>query len=405
MVTRYRDRTGARAVMQDQVMKMENRPAELIPENLEFVAQAPEFSVIVPTFNERENVPEVVQRLEACLNGKGWEVIFVDDDSPDGTAARVREIACRNPRVRCLQRIGRRGLSSACVEGMLASSAPFLAVMDADCQHDERVLPRMLDILKSGDADIVVGSRYINGGGIGSWGSSRAKMSRFATRLSRAVIKKDLSDPMSGFFAMRRNVLELAVRDLSNIGFKILLDLVASSPQPLRLKETPYTFRDRHAGQSKLDSQAMWGYVMLLADKLIGHILPVRFVAFALVGAVGVLVHFAVLSTLFRVMAAPFHFSQAAATIAAMVGNFVLNNALTYRDMRLKGWQWIKGLASFALSCSLGALANVGIASYLFRRDTSWAVAALAGIAVGAVWNYAVTSFYTWSKEGRGPRN
>jgi dolichol-phosphate mannosyltransferase len=263
----------------------------------------------------------------------------------------------------------------------------------------------MLEILKAGDTDIVVGSRYIEGGGIGSWTASRAKMSRFATRLGRTVMKQDLSDPMSGFFALRRGVLELAVRDLSNIGFKILLDLVASSPGTLRLKETPYTFRNRHAGESKLDSQAMWGFVMLLADKLIGHIVPVRFVAFAMVGALGVFVHFAILSTLFQLMAVPFHFSQGAATVSAMVCNFALNNALTYRDMRLKGWQWFKGLGSFSLSCSLGALANVGIASYLFRRDTSWAVAALAGIAVGAVWNYAVTAFYTWSKEGRGPRN
>jgi len=391
--------------MQEQLIKIEGRTTTLAAENGEWATQAPELSVIVPTFNERDNVAEIVQRLEASLSGNAWEVIFVDDDSPDGTAARAREIARTDPRVRCLQRIGRRGLSSACVEGMLASSAPFLAVMDADCQHDETVLPRMLEILKAGDTDIVVGSRYIEGGGIGSWTASRAKMSRFATRLGRTVMKQDLSDPMSGFFALRRGVLELAVRDLSNIGFKILLDLVASSPGTLRLKETPYTFRNRHAGESKLDSQAMWGFVMLLADKLIGHIVPVRFVAFAMVGALGVFVHFAILSTLFQLMAVPFHFSQGAATVSAMVCNFALNNALTYRDMRLKRWQWFKGLGSFSLSCSLGALANVGIASYLFRRDTSWAVAALAGIAVGAVWNYAVTAFYTWSKEGRGPRN
>lgn len=367
--------------------------------------QAPELSIIVPTFNEGDNVSEVVRRLEACLNGNSWEVIFVDDDSPDGTATRVREIARRNPRVRCLHRIGRRGVSSACVEGMMASSAPYLAVMDADCQHDERALPLMLDILRTGDTDVVVGSRYSEGGGIGGWNASRAKMSRFATLLSRAVIRQELSDPMSGFFALRRSALELAVHNLSNIGFKILLDLIASSPQPLRLKETPYTFRNRHAGESKLDSQAMWGYVMLLADKLVGQIVPVRFVAFGLVGTVGVFVHFAVLSMLFRGMIIPFRISQAAATIMAMVVNFALNNALTYRDMQLKGWQWIKGLGSFGLSCSLGALANVGIASYLFNRDTSWALAALAGIAVGAVWNYAVTAFYTWSKVGRGPRS
>jgi dolichol-phosphate mannosyltransferase len=283
---------------------------------------------------------------------------------------------------------------------MLASSAPYLAVMDADCQHDETVLSEMLTILRAGETDLVVGSRYTDGGGIGNWNESRAKMSRLATTLSRAVVKQELSDPMSGFFALRREVLDLAVRDLSNIGFKILLDLIASSPRPLRIAETPYTFRTRHAGESKLDSQAMWGYAMLLADKLIGHIVPVRFVAFGLVGALGVLVHFATLLVFFKFMAVPFRYSQGIATVVAMAFNFALNNALTYRDRRLQGWKWLKGLLSFAFCCSLGALANVGIASYLFNRDTGWALAALAGIVVGAVWNYAVTSFYTWSAGG-----
>lgn len=357
-----------------------------------------EFSIIVPTFNERDNILEVVHRLEACLKGKDWEVIFVDDDSTDGTAQYVREIAGRNRRVRCLQRVGRRGLSSACVEGMMASAAPYLAVMDADCQHDEAVLPRMLEALKVGDVDIVIGSRYIDGGGIGSWNQSRAKMSRFATHLSRAVIKRELSDPMSGFFALRRDTLEAVVRDLSNIGFKILVDVVASSPRTLRVKEIPYEFRNRHAGESKLDSQAMWGYLMLLGDKLFGHIVPIRFVAFVLVGSVGVFVHFAVLTTLFRALSLPFSVSQGTATILAMVGNYMLNNSLTYRDMRLAGLRWVRGLFSFMLACSIGALGNIGVSSYLFKHGTVWVVAALAGIMVGSIWNYVVTAVYTWNK-------
>ena len=231
----------------------------------------PELAVIIPTFNERENIPELVRRLDECLKNVLWEVIFVDDDSPDGTARIARGIAQQDPRVRCIQRIGRRGLSSACVEGILASSAPYVAVMDADLQHDERVLPRMLEALKKGDTDIVVGSRYTEGGGIGSWDESRARMSRFATRLSRTVIQRDLSDPLSGFFALRREGFEGAVRNLSNVGFKILIDLLASSPQPLRLKEIPYDFRTRRAGESKLDSQAVWGYGMLLTDKLVAN--------------------------------------------------------------------------------------------------------------------------------------
>jgi dolichol-phosphate mannosyltransferase len=357
-----------------------------------------ELSVIVPTFNERDNVVEVVQRLEVCLEGIAWEVIFVDDDSGDGTAVRVREMAQQNRHVRCVQRIGRRGLSSACVEGMLASSAPYLAVMDGDCQHDESILPRMLDILRAGDADIVVGSRYTDGGGIGAWNVSRARMSRVATGLSRAVIKQVLSDPMSGFFALRRETLESAARKLSSLGFKILLDVIASSPRPPRLKEIPYEFRDRRAGESKLDNHVMWDYVMLLADKLIRHLVPVRFVAFMVVGTVGVLVHFVVLTALFRTISVSFAYSQAAAAIVAMTTNFVLNNALTYRDMRLTGWGWVKGWVSFVLACSVGALANVGIASYLFTHATFWVLSAMAGIVVGAVWNYAVTAMYTWNR-------
>jgi len=355
-------------------------------------------SVIVPTFNELDNVREVVSRLDRSLQGTAWEVIFVDDDSPDGTATRVREIAQRDPRVRCIQRIGRRGLSSACVEGMLSSSSPYLAVLDGDCQHDEALLPCMLELLREGEADMVVGSRYMNGGGIGGWDDSRARMSQFATRLSKAVIKHELSDPMSGFFALRREALETAVRGLSSIGFKILLDLVASSPRTVRLKEIPYEFRSRHSGESKMDSQAMWDYLMLLADKALGGVVPVRFVAFALVGAVGVLVHFAALIALFRGMSLPFTISQAGAAAVAMVSNFILNNALTFRDMRLTGWRWVKGLISFALTCSLGTLANVGVASYLFNRHALWELSALVGVVVAAVWNYAMTATYTWKK-------
>ena len=384
---------------------MQSKVAELLDRTSGEERQVAELTVIVPAFNERENVYEVVSRLEQCLGGEAWEVIFVDDDSPDGTAARVREIAQRDPRVRCLQRIGRRGLSSACIEGMMASSAPYIAVIDGDCQHDETVLPGMLDLLKSGQADVVVGTRYAAGGGIGSWDESRAKMSRFATSLSRAVIKHDLSDPMSGFFALRREVLEGAVRNLSSIGFKILLDIIASSPKSVRVKELPYEFRNRHAGESKLDNQAVWSYMMMLADKLIGGIVPVRFLSFALIGGIGVFIHFAVLTGLFRTMSLPFAVSQAAAAAVAMACNFTLNNTLTYRDMRLKGWKWLKGLISFTLACSLGAFANVGVASYLFKHHTLWELSALAGIVVGAVWNYAMTATYIWSKPSSKSRS
>jgi dolichol-phosphate mannosyltransferase len=358
----------------------------------------PELSVIVPTFNERGNVVELIERLEGVLGEVAWEVVFVDDDSPDGTADLVREIAQQNSRVRCLQRIERRGLSSACIEGMLASSAPYVAVIDGDLQHDESLLPNMLALLRQSEVDIVVGSRYAAGGDISDWDLKRARISRLAGRLSRIMVPADLTDPMSGFFMMRRPVLTASVRRLSAIGFKILADLFASSPQKLRFKELPYRFRPRRAGESKLDSLSAWDFLMLLLDKLVGHVIPVRFMAFSIVGAAGVAVHFAALALIRKLSGASFIEAQAGATITAMTFNFAVNNVLTYRDRQLRGWAWLRGWLSFVLACSIGGFANLGLAKVVYEWGRGWALAAFAGILVGAVWNYAITRMLTWRR-------
>jgi dolichol-phosphate mannosyltransferase len=358
-----------------------------------------ELSVIVPTFNERDNVAELVRLLDRALAGLRWEVIFVDDDSTDNTADEIRSIAQSNARVRCLQRIGRRGLASACIEGALASSAPYIAVMDADLQHDETILSVMLTELKTGGADIVVGSRYVKGGGVGEWQSHRAAMSRLATRLSRLVSRADLKDPMSGFFIIRRTVFMEAVRNLSSVGFKILLDLFASSPRPLVFREVPYGFRSRKAGESKLDSTVMWDYLMLLMDKLIGKYIPIRFLSFLIIGGFGVVVHMAVLATALKGIDLSFEVSQTAATVVAMTTNFFLNNMLTYRDLRLRGWQNLRGLLTFYAVCGLGAAANVGVAGFIFGLNYRWWFAGIVGIIIGSVWNYVATATFTWRRK------
>ncbi len=355
-----------------------------------------ELTVVVPAYNERDNIERVAAELDRHLADIRWEAIFVDDDSPDGTADAVREAGRRDARIRCIQRIGRRGLSSACIEGMLASSAPYLAVMDADLQHDPALLPRMLEELRSGETDIVIGSRYISGGGIGDWKRSRAFISRFANKLAQFILKADLSDRMSGYFMVRREVVAAAAHQLSGLGFKILLDLFASSPWPLRYKELPYTFRQRLAGESKLDSQAVWSYLMLLLDKAFGRILPVRLVTFVIVGAMGVGVHMAVFVAMQRLGGIDFVSSQVVATLTAMVSNFAINNMLTYRDIRLRGWRWLWGLVTFMLACSVGAITNVHVASLLVSQHYQPNLSALAGVLVSTVWNYAVTATYTW---------
>jgi dolichol-phosphate mannosyltransferase len=353
-------------------------------------------ALVVPTLNERDNIAPLLAQLETALAGIAWEIVFVDDDSRDGTTAHIRNLAQTDPRVRCLHRIDRRGLSSACIEGILATSAPFVAVMDADLQHDETLLPHMLAALEDGGLDLVIGSRYAEGGSIGDWEKGRARLSSVATRLGRLILKADVADPMSGFFMLRRDFFDQAVRAMSGLGFKILIDLFVSSDRPPRFLELPYQFRQRRHGATKLDSLVGLQYLMLLWEKLFGHVVPVRFVLFGLVGSLGLVVHLLVLRL--GLAALPFAASQALATMVAMIGNFSLNNALTYRDRRLTGRKFCLGLLSFCLICAIGAVANVGVADFLFAQDQPWWLAGLAGALVSSIWNYCASSALTWHR-------
>jgi dolichol-phosphate mannosyltransferase len=355
-------------------------------------------SIIIPTLNERENIKPLLALVKAALPDTEWEVIFVDDDSGDGTAEHVRDLARSNRHVRCLQRIGRRGLATACMEGVLACASPYIAIMDADMQHDERLLPEMLEALDSGVADLVVGSRYVPGGGVGDWSSNRVRMSGAATRLARIICKADIADPLSGFFMCRRDIFEAALRRMSGQGFKVLLDLLASSPEPPRVRELPYSFRERQYGESKLDTMIAWEYGMLLADKLVGRFVPVRFALFGLIGGLGLVVHLAMLWVALNLLAIDFSASQAMATIVAMTSNFVLNNQFTYRDQRLRGLKLLRGLGIFYLICGIGAIANVGVASYAFTSSHTWWLAGVAGAVIGSVWNFAMSSVFTWRR-------
>jgi dolichol-phosphate mannosyltransferase len=368
------------------------QPARL---SFESVHHSPELSVIVPTFNEAPNVELVVRALVASLHGIDWEVIFVDDDSSDGTTNAARLIARCDGRVRCIRRIGRRGLAGASIEGMLSSSAPVIAIMDGDLQHDVSLLPEMLRRIRAGD-DLVIASRFCHAGSAAD-GLSRTRLggSRVATRLARTLLHINVSDPMSGFFAIRRPAFEALAPRLSTQGFKILMDILASTPQPLRTSEMPLRFRARQHGVSKLDNLVAAEYLSLLLAKLTGDVLSLRFVLFALIGGFGVAVHLATLK-LALAFGLTFSLAQMTAAYVAMTGNFFLNNILTYRDRRLKGWRLISGLASFWIVCSVGVIANVGAGQLVYEQASKWWVAGLAGAGLGAVFNYVATSMFTW---------
>lgn len=363
----------------------------------------PQLSIIVPTFNERENIALLYQNLEAALGDTPFEMIVVDDNSPDGTAAAVKALARTHPNIRCLQRIGRRGLSSACIEGISASAAPFFAVMDADHQHDEKILPQMLAKAVAGD-DIVVATRYAQGGSAGEgFSTTRAAGSQLATRLSTMLTGAKLSDPMSGFFLMRREVFEEVAPNLSDDGFKILLDIIVTSMrfrkangQALAIGEVPYQFRERHAGTSKMSPLIVVQFLGLLLSKMTGGLLPTSFLLFSLVGGTGLVVHLVTLTVVERLFHPAFWITQTVAALVSMTSNFVLNNSLTYSDKKLRGVRFWIGLVTFYAVCSFGLIANVSVANLVYGFDQQLYLAAIVGVVMSVVFNYAVTRVFTW---------
>jgi len=368
------------------------------PENPQQTAGLPVLSVVVPTFNERDNVAKLYSKLEATLIGIAWEVVFVDDNSPDRTWEVVRELARQDSRVRCVRRIGRRGLSGACIEGILASSAPYAAVMDADLQHDETQLPKMLSLLESGQAELVVGSRYVEGGSADSFDKQRAGFSAFATSIARRVLGVTVADPMSGFFMIRRDKFEQLAPQLSTQGFKILLDIVATAHGELKTVEIPFTFGARLHGESKLDSMVALDFLGLVLAKFTNDVISLRFLLFAMVGGTGLFIHLGTLFIALTVLNWPFPEAQGAGAFVAMTSNFILNNFLTYRDQRLKGFAILGGLFAFYLVCSVGLFANVGVAFSVYDQEPIWWLAGAAGALMGVVWNYAMSGLFVWRK-------
>lgn len=360
----------------------------------------PVLSIIAPTYNERPNVRPLAAAIAKVLGSTPWELIFVDDDSPDGTYDEVAALAREGVPVRCIRRIGRRGLASAVVEGAMSAEAEIVGVIDADMQHDEAVLPIMLHLLQTSDAEVVVGSRYVAGGGLGDWDASRRSMSSFATWASRLLVGGTVTDPMSGFFMTRRSVFEATIYDLSQQGYKILLDILTASPHPLNVVEVPYVFRSRQVGESKLDVMIVAEYAFLLIEKATNGLIPPRFVLFSIVGGLGVVVHLSVLKVM-NSLGFSFLPSQATATLVAMAFNYVINNFITYRSDRLKGINFIVGYVIFCLVCSLGAVANISVANLTISEFDSWPLAGIAGALMSSVFNFGVATKFVWGRKRR----
>ena len=305
-------------------------------------------SIITPTYNEVGNIAKFVNLIELTLKNYDYEIIFVDDNSSDKTHEIIKNLSSKKPHIRCLRRIGRRGLSSAVIEGCLSSSSDLLLVMDADLQHDEKKIPLMLQLIEEKQLDLVIASRFLSHKKVLSLTKYRNALSKFANFLANTISKAKLTDPMSGFFLIKRTVFDQIAPNLSGLGFKILLDIFSSSKNRLKYKEISFTFKKRVCGESKLDSLVLWEYFLLLWQSKFGNIISARFFSFCLIGGSGVFVHIVALY-FFINFNFSFLYAQTLSTFAAMTSNFFLNNMLTYRDKRKKGSAAFKALLLFYL--------------------------------------------------------
>ena len=355
-------------------------------------------TIVVPTYNEKLNVRPLVSLLDKALVDINWEVVFVDDDSPDGTADEVRELAITRLDVRVIHRIGRRGLSGACIEGILSSAAPYVAVMDGDLQHDETVLISMIASFNTDpELNLVIGSRNVEGGSSGNGLSGmRSFGSNIATVMARKLLKIQVQDPMSGFFMIKLESFREVVGELQKQGFKILTDLLSASRGGWKIKEIPFVFKERQYGQSKMDSAVTLEYFGLILARLTGGAISIRFVLFLFVGCTGILVQLLMVGIFLNIMSLSFFYSQILAVTVAMTSNFFLNNILTYRDQSLNGKYILFGLLSFYFVCSLGAIANVAVANLVYNFVPLWILASFFGSVVSSLWNFMSSKWLTW---------
>lgn len=365
---------------------------------------AMELSIVTPTFNEAQNLPLLYAALSKVLQQIDWELIVVDDNSQDKTWQIARAMATDYDNIRVIRRTRSRGLSSACIEGMQLAAGEFTLIMDADLQHDESIIPQMIESLRRG-TDLVIGSRFVeNASATGLASDKRRCYTRIGNFLGNLFLDHRLSDPLTGFFALRTERCMQLSPKLSDTGFKILLDLLIVGHFE-RVEEIGYQFQKREAGESKLDHVIVWQFIVFLLEKMTRGLIPARFISFLAVGASGLVVHFVTLFALMK-LSPLFWLAQLGATLVALSSNFLINNWLTFYDMRLTGLEAIRGLLLYAVFASVGIIANVGVATYLveqYRGEfeySNWVivVAATAGILIDTLWKFVMSERFVWNR-------
>ena len=361
----------------------------------------PNLSIVIPTYNERENISKILEKLRKSLRAVRYEIVFVDDNSPDGTSDEVKLFMQKSPDIHLIHRIGRRGLSGAIIEGILASNSSLVGVMDCDLQHDETKLLEMLALFKKNNSlDLVIGSRFTENGGIsdGAFSKFRELGSKVVTFMIKKLLNINSSDPLSGFFMVKRNSFKRHSENLQTQGFKILADFLVTSGKTIDVEEVGYSFKNRVLGESKMSLLTALELISLVFSQIFGGKVSIRFILFCMVGVSGIFVQLAT-TGLLMLFTNGFSTSQTVGIVVAMTSNYFLNNYITFQERRLKSLDLLRGLFSFYLICSLGAFANISVSTYLYSLSSNWLVSSLVGAIFGAVWNFTLSSKFTWKSK------
>ena len=361
----------------------------------------PIVSIVIPTYNEKDNIPKILEKLNKVLNKIAHEIIFVDDNSPDGTSTEIKSRIQKSSKIRLIHRIGRKGLAGAVIEGVLAANSDLVAVMDCDLQHDETKLLDMVNLFsKNTSLDIVIGSRFTETGEISE--KAFSKMRELGSKATTFIIKKILNiestDPLSGFFMVKKETFLKSSENLQTQGFKVLADFLATTGKKINIEEIGYQFKNRIAGESKMSFLTALELIGLIFSQIFKGRVSIRFILFCMVGLSGIFVQLFI-TGLAMILINQFPTSQTLGIIAAMTSNYFLNNIITFQERKLKSLDLFRGLISFYLICSLGAFTNIAIATYVFAFSSNWLISSFIGAIFGAVWNFTLTSIFTWKSK------
>ena len=361
----------------------------------------PNLSIVIPTYNERENISKILEKLRKSLREVRYEIVFVDDNSPDGTSEEVKVFMKKSQNIHLIRRIGRRGLSGAVIEGIFASNASLVGVMDCDLQHDESKLLEMFTLFKKNTSlDVVVGSRFVEDGKIshGAFSKIREVGSKALTIIIKKLLNINSTDPLSGFFMVKKDSFLTHSKKLQTQGFKILADFLAVSGNNIKVEEIGYKFKNRVLGESKMSLLTALELMGLVLSQIFGGVVSIRFILFCMVGVSGIFVQLAT-TGLLMLFENGFSTSQTGGILAAMTSNYFLNNYITFQERRLQSIDLLRGLLSFYFICSLGAFANIAVATYLFSLSSNWLLSSFVGAIFGAVWNFTLSSNLTWKSK------